>query len=69
MKLRSWPRRHCFAEHMAKAIICGADLITINLPLLVALECHLCDSCQPGTPCRPSWRKLISTLAWARMTI
>ncbi|MGD0745768.1 MAG: glutamate synthase-related protein, partial [Verrucomicrobiota bacterium] len=36
-------------EHLAKAIICGADLVTINLPLLVALECHLCDSCRPGT--------------------
>ena len=35
-------------EHVAKAIICGADLVTINLPLLIALECHLCESCQPG---------------------
>ncbi len=24
-------------EHMAKEIICGADLITINLPLLISL--------------------------------
>lgn len=38
-------------EHMAKAIICGADLVTINLPLLIALECHLCDNCHPGMPC------------------
>ncbi|MEJ2649948.1 MAG: glutamate synthase-related protein, partial [Sedimentisphaerales bacterium] len=29
------------AEHLAKIIICGADLAAINLPLLVALECHL----------------------------
>jgi hypothetical protein len=49
-------------EHMAKAIICGADLVTINLPLLVALECHLCDSCRPGTP---GSRKLISNTPWA----
>jgi ferredoxin len=30
------------AEHMAKAIICGADAVTIDRPLLVALECRLC---------------------------
>jgi ferredoxin len=38
-------------EHMAKAIICGADVVSINLPLMVALECHLCDRCEPGMPC------------------
>jgi ferredoxin len=38
-------------EHMAKEIICGADLITINLPLLISLECHLCNSCNPGMVC------------------
>jgi len=39
------------AEHMAKAIICGADLVSINLPLLVGLECRLCRKCQPGGYC------------------
>jgi ferredoxin len=38
-------------EHMAKEIICGADLITIDLPLLIALECRLCGSCRPGMAC------------------
>jgi ferredoxin len=38
-------------EHMAKAIICGADLVSIDLPLMIALECHLCDHCEPGLPC------------------
>jgi ferredoxin len=38
-------------EHMAKAIICGADLVSIDLPLMIALECHLCDHCAPGLPC------------------
>jgi hypothetical protein len=33
------------AEHMAKAIICGADLIAIDIPLLLALECRLCGEC------------------------
>ncbi len=38
-------------EHMAKAIICGADLVSVDLPLMIALECHLCDRCEPGMPC------------------
>jgi ferredoxin len=38
-------------EHMAKAIICGADVVSIDLPLMIALECHLCDRCEPGMPC------------------
>jgi glutamate synthase domain-containing protein 2 len=53
---------------MAKAIICGADLITINLPLLIALECHLCDSCQPGTPCPAKLEKIDRAFAVGRMT-
>jgi ferredoxin len=39
------------AEHVAKAMICGADLVSINIPLLIALECHLCDKCKPGDYC------------------
>ncbi|MEJ2739154.1 MAG: glutamate synthase-related protein [Dehalococcoidia bacterium] len=39
------------AEHMAKQIICGADLVTINLPLLIALECQLCEICKTGLSC------------------
>jgi hypothetical protein len=38
-------------EHMAKAMICGADVVSIDLPLMIALECHLCDHCEPGLPC------------------
>jgi ferredoxin len=32
------------AEHMAKAIICGADLVAVDTPLLVALGCRVCRS-------------------------
>ncbi len=39
------------AEHVAKTIICGADLVSINIPLLIALECRLCDHCMPGDYC------------------
>jgi tRNA G26 N,N-dimethylase Trm1 len=30
------------AEHMAKAIICGADLVAVDTSLLVALGCRVC---------------------------
>ena len=39
------------AEHVAKAIICGADLVAIDIPLLLALECRLCNECERGQPC------------------
>jgi len=36
------------AEHVAKTIICGADVVGLDLALLVALECRLCQSCGDG---------------------
>jgi ferredoxin len=39
------------AEHMAKAIICGADGVTVDIPLLIALECRVCYQCVKGLPC------------------
>ena len=38
-------------EHVAKAIICGADLVAIDLPLVIALECRLCGECARGEDC------------------
>ena len=38
-------------EHMAKAVLCGADLIATVLPPLVAMECRLCGECELGNPC------------------
>ena len=55
-------------EHMAKEIICGADLVTINLPLLVSLECHLCESCRPGTACPAKLEKIDFDYGVGRMT-
>jgi len=50
------------AEHVAKVIICGADGVAIDLPLLIALECRLCKKCQSGLSCpvelgeiKPDW--------------
>jgi ferredoxin len=39
------------AEHMAKAIICGADGVIVDIPLLVALECRLCYRCRKDLSC------------------
>ncbi len=39
------------AEHLAKAIICGADLVAIDIPLILALECRLCNECQKENAC------------------
>jgi ferredoxin len=55
-------------EHMAKEIICGADLVTINLPLLIALECHLCASCEPGMACPARLEKIDFDYGVGRMT-
>ncbi len=39
------------AEHMAKLIICGADVVSCDIPLLVAMECRVCKRCSQGIPC------------------
>lgn len=55
-------------EHMAKLIICGADLVTIELPLMIALECHLCDLCEPGMPCPARLEEINPAYGAGRMT-
>jgi ferredoxin len=39
------------AEHVAKGLICGADAVAIDIPLLIALECQLCYRCKEGKAC------------------
>ncbi len=39
------------AEHVAKALICGADLVAVDVPLGLALECRLCGECERGGIC------------------
>ena len=50
------------AEHVAKSIICGADAVFADFPILIALECRMCHRCTEGLPCpaeigssSPSW--------------
>jgi len=39
------------AEHLAKAMLCGADGVGLDIPLLIALECRLCRRCLDGLSC------------------
>ncbi len=39
------------AEHMAKEMLCGADAVAINMPLLISLECRFCRRCRDGFAC------------------
>jgi len=39
------------AEHVAKSLLCGADAVAIDIPLLIALECRLCYRCKEGKAC------------------
>jgi ferredoxin len=39
------------AEHVAKSLICGADAVAVDIPLLIALECRMCYQCKIGRAC------------------
>jgi ferredoxin len=55
------------AEHVAKAIICGVDLVAIDLPLVVALECRLCGECARGGDCPIALHQIDSDYAVQRI--
>ncbi len=38
-------------EHMAKALICGADGVVVDFILMLALECRLCYRCREDLSC------------------
>lgn len=62
------------AEHVAKAIICGADAVYADTVIQLALECRLCKRCELGVRCpvhleeaEPVWvaRRVINLMgAW-----
>lgn len=59
------------AEHMAKAIICGADLVAVGTPLLVALGCRVCgggDRCHSARTCPAHIGSVEQAYAAQRMT-
>jgi len=55
------------AEHMAKAIICGADAVTVDIPLLLALECRLCYRCRENKSCPVEFENIDTE--WGRQRI
>ncbi|MFH1103251.1 MAG: glutamate synthase-related protein [Pseudomonadota bacterium] len=57
------------AEHMAKAIICGADGVAVDCVLLVALECRFCHRCRQGLSCPVQLDKEIDPVWGSRRII
>lgn len=55
------------AEHVAKAMICGADGVGVDTALLVALECRLCKVCKPAIACPVELEK--APVEWAEKRI
>jgi ferredoxin len=39
------------AEHVIKSVLCGANLVSVDVPLLIALECRACRNCRDGGSC------------------
>jgi ferredoxin len=55
-------------EHLAKGVLCGADLVSIELPLLVGLECHLCRRCEEDSACPARIQEISFDYGVGRMT-
>ena len=54
------------AEHVPKLIICGADAVVLDLSLLVAMGCRVCEACQPQY-CPIEIKELDSEIATQRV--
>jgi len=54
------------AEHVAKSIICGADLVAVGLPLMIALGCRVCPGDHNGS-CPVDIQSIDATYAAQRM--
>ena len=55
-------------EHVVKEVICGADLVSVELPLLIGLECHLCSVCGEGHQCPAKINEVTPEYGVGRMT-
>jgi ferredoxin len=56
------------AEHMAKLIICGADAVSCDIALLVAMECRVCRRCAQGISCPVDLGQIDPVWARGRVT-
>lgn len=55
-------------EHMVKGVLCGADLVSMEMPLLAGLECNLCGTCDGERECPAHIQKLDFDYSVGRMT-
>jgi glutamate synthase domain-containing protein 2 len=55
------------AEHMAKIMICGADVAAVDIPVLLANQCRMCMNCREGKPCPVEIDKV--EVDWSRQRI
>ncbi len=55
-------------EHMVKGVLCGADLVSMEMPLLAGLECNLCTTCDADRPCPARIHELDFDYSVGRMT-
>jgi hypothetical protein len=56
------------AEHVNKAIICGADGVTVDNSLLIAMECRMCYRCKEGLTCPAKLEDVEPDYGSARIT-
>ncbi len=55
------------AEHVVKAIICGADGVVLDSSLLLAMECRLCKRCTEGLSCTAELEEIDVTFGSTRI--
>ncbi len=55
------------AEHVVKSLLCGADLVAIDVPLMIALECRVCENCRGAVACPIDISQVTSDYAVQRM--
>ncbi|MFH2008542.1 MAG: glutamate synthase-related protein [bacterium] len=55
-------------EHVAKAIVCGADGVGVDVALVVALECRLCRRCDESLECPVNMESLPTEWGAQRIT-
>ncbi|MDQ1237909.1 MAG: hypothetical protein QG577_93 [Thermodesulfobacteriota bacterium] len=39
------------AEHVIKSMLCGANLVGVDVPMLLAMECRVCRNCREDREC------------------
>jgi len=55
------------AEHVIKAMLCGANAVGVDVPLLLALECRVCRNCLEGGDCPVSIATIPPSWGWRRI--